>query len=115
MKILTPNAEELDIRHFIDDTRDIDDIYDKSNIDAILQVSVSANYELYEKIRRETTMCEALRELMKDEIQKDIDQAVDNAVVNARFDDGMSISEIAIKSNITEDCVKKILKESGKI
>ncbi len=96
-------------------TNSVYDAYDKENIDAILQVSVSANYELFGKIRRETTMCEALRELMKDEIQKDIDEAVDAAVINARFDDGMSIEQIAEKSKVSIKNVKKILKDSGKL
>ncbi len=60
-------------------------------------------------------MCEALRELMKDEIQKDIDEAVDAAVINARFDDGMSIEQIAEKSKVSIKNVKKILKDSGKL
>ena len=43
---------------------------DRNNADAVMQVSVSANKALYEKIRRcNPRMCEALRELMKDEIE----------------------------------------------
>lgn len=43
--------------------------------DAVLQVSVSANQELYEEIRRNSVMCEALRELMKDEIKGAVEEA----------------------------------------
>ncbi len=50
---------------------------DRNNVDTILQVSVSANFELYQKIRRDTTMCEALRELMKDEIEKDVNKGIE--------------------------------------
>ena len=49
--------------------------WEKSDIDAILQASVSANKELYEAIRRDSGMCQALRELMKDEIDKEIEGA----------------------------------------
>ena len=48
---------------------------EKSDADAVLQVSMSANYELYEKVRRDNTMCEALRRLMKDEIEEALDAA----------------------------------------
>ena len=48
---------------------------EKSDADAVLQVSMSANYELFEKVRRDNTMCEALRRLMKDEIEKALDAA----------------------------------------
>jgi hypothetical protein len=43
-----------------------------------LQASVSANYELYEEVRRDVVMCQALQELMKDEI----DVKVTNAETN---------------------------------
>ena len=45
---------------------------DKEKADAVLQVSVAANKEKYEEVRRSTGMCEALRELMKDEIEEEI-------------------------------------------
>ena len=44
---------------------------DRNNIDAVLQVSVSANREIYEAIRRcDKIMCDALRELMKEDFEK---------------------------------------------
>ena len=46
---------------------------DKNNADAVLQVSVMANKKLYQAIRRDFGMCEALKELMKDEIDKEAD------------------------------------------
>ena len=43
---------------------------DKQNADAVLQVSVSANRKMYDQIRRgDFDMCEALRELFKDELE----------------------------------------------
>ena len=43
---------------------------DKRNADAVLQVSVSANKDMYGEIRRsDPTMCDALRELFKDELE----------------------------------------------
>ena len=50
---------------------------DKQNADSVMNVSISANREVYNKIRRENPfMCQALRELMKDEIQEEIQTAV---------------------------------------
>lgn len=34
------------------------------------QINVSANQEIYDEVRRIPTMCEALRELMKEELEK---------------------------------------------
>jgi hypothetical protein len=44
---------------------------DRDNIDAVLQASVAANFELYEDVRRDSVMCQAMRELMKDEIAEE--------------------------------------------
>ena len=46
-------------------------------------------------------MCEALRELMKDEIQADIEKAERETGIKTRFEDGMSVDQIAKKSNIS--------------
>jgi hypothetical protein len=40
---------------------------------------VTANFELYEEVRRDSIMCEALRELMKDEIAEERNAAANNA------------------------------------
>ena len=42
---------------------------DRQNVKAVLQVSVRANDELYREIRRDANMCDALRELMKDDLE----------------------------------------------
>lgn len=44
---------------------------ERNNIDAVLQVSVRANELIYEEVRREQHMCEALRELMKEEFEEE--------------------------------------------
>ena len=49
----------------------------KSNIDSVLQVSVNANKQVYSLLRRKNEMCEALRELMKDEIEKELENKLE--------------------------------------
>ena len=80
LRILTSNAEEKDIRKFLTDARLASNPGDLHNIDAVLQVSVTANRQTYDKVRGDDTMCQALRELMKDEIEKEVQQAVNQAV-----------------------------------
>lgn len=80
LRILSRKAQEEDIRTFIEETSGWRNPGDKNNIDAILQVSVSANKELYREIRRRNSaMCEALRELMRDEIEEEKRIAVEAA------------------------------------
>ena len=66
---------EEDVRGFIEEASRLTEPGDRSNADAVMQASVSANRVLYEKIRRcNPVMCEALRELMKDEIEREIEE-----------------------------------------
>ena len=111
LKILVNKADKETIKKFLSDTGNIKTKAERENIDALLQVSVSANREIYEEIRRESPMCEALRELMKD----DIDQAVEQAKITARFEDGLSFEEIATRTNVSVEKVKDVLKEQGLI
>jgi len=50
---------------------------ERSNIDSVLQVSVNANKQVYSLLRRQNEMCEALRELMKDEIEKELENKLE--------------------------------------
>jgi CRISPR/Cas system CSM-associated protein Csm2 small subunit len=72
-KILSKNAREEDVRRFLETVSGYTKQGDKNNADAVLQVSVMANKKLYQAIRRDFGMCEALKELMKDEIDKEAD------------------------------------------
>ena len=63
--------KEEDIRRFVEEAAQMSEPGDRNNVDAVLQVSVSANKEIYEAIRRcDKVMCEALRELMKEDFEK---------------------------------------------
>jgi hypothetical protein len=42
----------------------------RHNISAVLRVSVDANQSVYDKIKEDETMGDALRELMKDELEE---------------------------------------------
>jgi hypothetical protein len=78
LRILSRNAKEEDARRFLGETESFDTQGDKENAEAILQVSVSANRELYKKLKEEFDMCQALQELMKDEIDEKINVNVDS-------------------------------------
>ena len=47
----------------------------KEVTDAVLQVSASANPDLFEKLKGDESMCEALKKLMADEINEAVDKA----------------------------------------
>lgn len=57
---------------------------DKNNVDAVLQVSVSANKEIYEAIRRcDKVMCDALKELMKEDFEETKQEAKQETLLEA--------------------------------
>lgn len=71
LRVLSKHATEEDVRAFIKNAAKISEPGDRNNIDAVLQVSVSANKKIYEAIRRcDKVMCEAMRELMKEDFEK---------------------------------------------
>lgn len=84
LKVLTNSVQEEDVRHFLEYVNDFSETGDKENADAVLQVSISANQKMYAKVRREVNVCEALRELMKDEIDAEIAREVAKASEKAR-------------------------------
>ncbi len=73
LRVLSQNVKEEDVRTFVGEISRLTGPGDRDNADAVIQASIAANRESYERIRREDPfMCEALRELMKDEIESEI-------------------------------------------
>ena len=82
------------------------------DIDAVLQASVSANKELYEEIRRDSGMCQALRELMKDEIEGAENRAEKRGEANLisnMYNNGVTPEQISSMTNVDLDTVKNII------
>lgn len=77
LRILSKNAREEDVKAFLAKAQYLTEPGDRNNVNAILQVSILANSGLYQGIRREYRMsCEALRELMKDDIAEEVAKEV---------------------------------------
>lgn len=88
LRILTKRAKEADVENFLRMAQGFTEPGDRQNADAVLQLSVSANRSVYEEIkRRDPVMCEALRDLMKEEIENEVQEksqkAVDTALLAA--------------------------------
>lgn len=71
LRVLSKNVKEEDVRAFVEKAVQMSEPGDRNNVDAVLQVSVSANEEIYELIRRcDKVMCDALKELMKEDFEE---------------------------------------------
>ena len=69
LRILSNHAKKDDVEEFLRKAERMNTPRDRQNVEAVLQVSVRANDELYREIRRDAIMCDALRELMKDDLE----------------------------------------------
>ena len=92
LRVLSRNVKEEDARAFVQEASKLTEPEDRNNVDAVMDASVPANKGVYEKIRREDPfMCEALRELMKDEIEEQKREAALEADQKARQENSMEL------------------------
>ena len=105
LRVLSNKASQEDIEHFIEMARSFTEPIDKQNADAVMNISINANNEVYNKIREENPfMCQALRELMKEEMEEEIQTAVQTAVKEAE-------TRATDKSRVTD--IKNLMKKLG--
>jgi hypothetical protein len=84
LRILTKNLDENDARIFLESTEDVNNPGDRENMNAVLEVSVLANRDIYQRLKKEEfCMCEALMDLMKEEIDEKVNHEVNVAVTQA--------------------------------
>jgi aspartokinase len=80
LRVLSKAAQAEDIRIFLEEAEKLKQPGDRNNISAVLRVSVDANQSVYDEIKEDETMGDALRELMKDELE----EAHENGVEQGR-------------------------------
>ena len=108
LRVLSDSADREDIEVFLQNSVKTSEPWEREDIDAVLQASVSANKELYEEIRRDSGMCQALRELMKDEIEGAENRGEANLISNM-YNNGVTPEQISSMTNVDLDTVKNII------
>jgi hypothetical protein len=83
LRVLSKNVKEDDVRRFLTNTEHMVMHGDLNNADAVMQVSIAANRKVYDVVKEDYYMCEALRELMKDEIDREVEERSEKARVEA--------------------------------
>ena len=87
LRVLTDRATRQDVEAFLTATKDMRTEGDIARLDAILQVSVTANRGVFDEIYREgeERMCQALKEIMKEDFEKAEARGVEkNAIDNIK-------------------------------
>ncbi len=124
LKVMDYDADEGDIKAFLRESSKYSLPGDKQDADAVLQVSASANPDLFEKLKGDESMCEALKKLMADEINEAVDKAEKDGELRGEKRGGirvladlvkdglLDINEAARRANMSVD---KFLKEIEKV
>ena len=102
LRILSRNADEKDVKGFIKETLGYVTQGEKADVQAVLKVSGTANYHLYEKIRSEADMKNFLDEIKNEGFNEGISQGLSQGRTEALeqtamtlFDMGMAVDKIA--------------------
>jgi hypothetical protein len=111
LRILSKAVEEEDVRRFLAETSILTTPGDKQNMDAVLQVSISANKLIYEKVKEDLLMCEALEQLMQKEINEKVEKGKMNTLSGLVNDGLLSITEAAKRAGMTEALFMEKMKE----
>ena len=94
---MRPNAEEEDVKEFLLERKTLTEPGDQNNANAVLQISVAANPELYKKLREELPMSinEALRYVFSD-----------------LYEEGEKVGEVRGRAEGKADVVTAMLRDS---
>lgn len=68
--IMRYGAKEEAVREFLFEASKYTEPGDKRMADSVLQISASVNRELYERLRGDRDMCEALKEIMAEDLRQ---------------------------------------------
>lgn len=115
LRVLATQVEMQDAELFLEQIHYLESKNERSNIDSVLQVSVNANKQVYSLLRRQNEMCEALRELMKDEIEKELENKLEQGEklqlirqVIKKLQKGNSVEETADMLEEEPENIRKI-------
>ncbi len=118
ISILSKGAKEEDVRHFLKEVSSFTEPEDKRNADAVLQISAKTNKELYQKLRGDDSMCEALRELMADDLKEAESKGIEKGIekrdiqkITEMLRDGKTAEAIADFCKYPLEQVKKVQEE----
>ena len=113
LKSLSDNLDKQEIRKLLEQVEKLTQEVKKELADAVLEVSIQANYQTVEELREDEGMCQALLEIMEPEINR----IVEEATKQSRLEAGQSRLEAErLRKEAKKEAIqtaKKML-ESGK-
>lgn len=110
LRALTRDIDVADATKFVNEMSKFPEGSEERRLaDSVLQVTMSANYEVFENLKKEDPiMCDALRELMKPEMEEAVDKKARDVAERMIRKEKYSNAEIADISGLTVDQVQEI-------
>ena len=113
LRVLTDRIKKRDVINFAREGNKLTSQGEKYNVDAVYQVSVMANEEFYEQIKRsDENMCEALLKLMKPEIDEAFVQGKLISLLDLVKDGLLSIDIAADRAGMTVSEFEKAMENN---
>ena len=124
LRLLSANIQKKDAREFIREAIFLSNQGDRNNMEAVLQVSIAANREIYNEIRRQSQMSGVLRDFFKEEIEEEIREAKKRAEKEVKEKVRKEVKEEVreevkeevreeVKEEVREELKEKVRKEHG--
>ena len=112
IRIQKKNAADEDVRAFVKLIEGLKDKHTKTLADSVMQISITENKGLYDRLLEEDPgMCEALRELMNDRIEKEKSEAVNakqEDIAKKMIEIGDSLDKISKVTSVPIDRLEEI-------
>jgi len=111
IRVQKNNAAEEDAIKFAKMADKMDGVLEKELTDAILQMSMTENRELYERLRKERPdVCEALREFFRDDLAAQYEAGVlagTSAGIKQGIGQGIIKGEKAVQTAVVQNMIKR--------
>ena len=80
LRSLTEHLTKIDAQHLVYQIRGLQYKDEKEFADSVLQVAMSANKETFDELKEDSSMCEALMELMRPEYEAGMKMATEQGM-----------------------------------
>ena len=80
LRSLTEHLTKIDAQHLVYQIRGLQYKDEKEFADSVLQVAMSANKETFDELKEDSSMCEALMELMRPEYEAEMKIATEEGM-----------------------------------
>ena len=112
LRVLTDKIQERDAINFALKGNNVTTQGERNNVDAIYQISVMANIEFYEELkRRDELMCEALKMLMKPEIDESWQNGLEQGISQGKKARQAEVDALTAKIQDKDATLDRITKE----